>query len=420
MNSSPPKPLIVSTYDVAGGAGRAAYRLMNALSTQGGGAEMLVAHKDLQDPRIHAPTGQFAKLKARYGYPLMEQLFSRHAQADPSALFSPAKISGPVVRMAREIDADLVHLHWVCGGWVRPEDIPHFDKPVVWTLHDMWAFTGGCHYDDGCGQFSDSCHHCPQLAKPGANDLAARLWRRKRRAWKPGTITVVTPSRWLADEARRSALFREQRVEVIPNPLDLDIFQPRDQAMARTAFGLPQDKKIILFGAYGTGDPRKGFDLLEDAIKGLAAEGWADRAAIAVFGGVAAKRSRLHGFDVYHLGMLNDDIALALAYACANVTVVPSRQENLANIIAESLACGVPCVGFDIGGNGDLIDDRENGALADPFDPHSLGKNIVYVLEDEERHLQLSRSARTKAKSTIGQKNIAQRMLNLYSEILAA
>lgn len=414
------RPLLLSTDDAGGGAARAAYRLFKGLRDCGTDARMLVARKASRDPLVVAPAGKLGKLLVRYGRPGIERLRGGAAVRDPHALFSPARLSGPAVRMAAAEKPDIVHLHWINAGWIRPEDVARFGRPVVWTLHDMWPFTGGCHYSDGCRRFEAVCGDCPQRRRPGPNDLSARLWRRKRRAWPDGAITVVSPSRWLADKARESSLFRDQRIEVIPNGLDLTVFQPRPKAMARAAFGLPSDRKVLLFGsAMALADPRKGFDLLEAALASLAAGqcAWRDRLVIAMLGHGGVEAARLRGFDVHHLGFLNDDVALAMAYAAADVTVLPSRQENLANLLSESLACGVPCVGFRIGGNGDLIAHRKNGYLAEPLDFNELAAGISFVLEDEDRHRALSDAARRTAIEIVDIKSVAGRYSALYEEL---
>jgi glycosyltransferase involved in cell wall biosynthesis len=315
--------------------------------------------------------------------------------------------------------ADIVHLHWIGGAFLPIKALRRFVAPIVWTLHDMWAFTGGCHYDDGCGRFTDRCGSCPQLGSRNAADISRAIWSMKASAWSELPITVVSPSRWLAAEARRSSLFAERRIEVIPNGVDLSTFRPLHKQQAKAALGIPAGCKLVLFGAISaTTDPRKGYEYLQQALSILGVDPqWHGTLQLMVFGGSTAHQDAAFPFPVRSTGEVRDDTRLVTLYSAADVMVVPSTQENLANTIMEALACGTPVVAFDIGGNPDMVDHMVNGYLARPFAADDLARGIAWVLAEEGRFKTLSEQARGKCEARFSIVDCARRYIDLYESV---
>jgi glycosyltransferase involved in cell wall biosynthesis len=315
----------------------------------------------------------------------------------------------------------VINLHWINAGYLQVETIAKFNKPLVWTLHDMWAFTGGCHYSQDCDRYTASCGACPQLHSSKDWDLSRWVWQRKAKAWRNLNLTIVTPSSWLAKCARSSSLFQEQRVEVIPYGLDTEKYKPLNRQVARELLNLPQDKQLVLFGALSaTGDQRKGFHLLQPALQDLSKSGWQDRLELVIFGSSEPANPPELGFKAHYLGTLNDDISLALVYSAADVFVAPSVQDNLANTVLEAIACGTPCVAFNIGGMPDMIEHQKNGYLAQAYKTEDLAQGIAWVLENNERHGKLGARAREKAQQEFTLEIQARRYLSLFTEILAS
>jgi glycosyltransferase involved in cell wall biosynthesis len=316
---------------------------------------------------------------------------------------------------------DLVHLHWIGGGFVPVRTLARFSRPVVWTLHDMWAFTGGCYYDQNCGAFISGCGRCPLLGSGRQRDLSYWVWKQKYQLWPRANLTLVSPSRWLAEQTRASAIFRSARIEVIPNGLDLSVFKPVEKRFARQALNLPLDKKLVLFGALNAADKRKGFAFLQSALQQLSMQADLARETEAVVfgtsdsGGVPRMALRTHW-----LGRFSDEISLALIYSAADVFVAPSTQENLSNTVSESLACATPSVAFSVGGMSDLIDHEVTGYLAKAQDAVDLAQGIKWVLEDENRWRTLAQQARAKAECQFDLSRISQRFAALYQELLSA
>jgi glycosyltransferase involved in cell wall biosynthesis len=347
--------------------------------------------------------------------PLPLKLYPKRDRSYYSLQWLPDNIASKVAHL----EPDVVNLHWINAGYLQIETLAKLNKPLVWTLHDMWAFTGGCHYNQECDKYTASCGACPQLGSSKDWDLSRWVWQRKAKAWKKLNLTVVTPSVWLAKCAKESSLFRDRRVEVIPYGLDLDKYRPINKKVARELLRLPQDKQLVLFGALrATSDKRKGFHLLQPALQELSQAGWQDKLELMVVGASRPEKSPEFGFDCHYLGTLNDDLTLALAYSAADVFIAPSLQDNLPNTVLEAIACGTPCVAFNIGGMSDMIEHQQNGYLAEPYKIDDLVRGIVWVLENEERYQKLSYRAREKAEREFALEIQARRYLSLFSEIL--
>jgi glycosyltransferase involved in cell wall biosynthesis len=250
-------------------------------------------------------------------------------------------------------------------------------------------------------------------------DLSRWIWKRKAKAWESVNLTVVSPSKWLAGCARSSSLFQDKRIEVIPNGLDTQIYQPIERHLARARLKLPQDKLLILFGAMSsTSDRRKGFHLLQPALQKLGGSDWRDQVELVVFGSSRPKSEPSFGFKTHYLGSLSDDFALSLVYAVADVFVAPSVQENLPNTVMEALACGTPCVAFKIGGMADLIEHQLNGYLAYPFEIEDLANGIAWVLADKKQHNLLRANAREKADQEFTLAHQARQYVHLFQELI--
>lgn len=414
--------LFLNAWDKEGGAARAALRLLKGMQNEGIDTRMLVKKKNVPDPSIIGPRTRTDRIMA-YIRPIMENYCIKRYPGWNGITFSPALFPDRLLHQASAVNPDIVHLHWVGDGFLKVETLSGFKQPLVWTLHDSWPFTGGCHIPFDCTRYRQSCGACPALGSSRGNDLSRKLWRRKQRSWKDLNLTMVAPSRWLAECARSSPLFHDTRIEVIPNGLDLQSYRPVDMHIAREALSLPQDKRLILFGGmHIIRDRNKGFDLLKAALLELVASGWGSSAELLVFGSSGPEQvgqSDL-GMKANYLGWLYDDISIALLYAAADVFVVPSIQENLPNTIMEAMACGTPCVAFNQGGVPDLIEHELNGYLAAPFDTNDLARGIAWVVEDEERRRILSFRARQKAEHDFSLKDIARRYAALYHELMRA
>ena len=415
------KILLLSTNDNSPGAARGAYRLHRGLNRIGVRSQMLVQTKQTDDRTVigSSSSSGTAQVVAGSRLTLGQLPLKLYPQRDRSK-YSPQWLPDNLVSRVNRLQPDLINLHWVCSSYLQIETLAKFNQPLVWTLRDMWAFTGGCHYTKDCDRYTDSCGRCPQLGSSRDWDLSRWVWQRKRKAWQNLNLTIVTLSTWLAQSARSSALFQDLRIEVIPNGLDLSIYKPADRQVARKQLNLPQDKKLVLFGAArATSDKRKGFEQLQQALQHLSQSEAGDELELVIFGGSRPENPPNFGFKEHYLGKFSDDTSLALVYSAADVFVAPSIQEAFGNTILEALACRIPCVGFNIGGLRDTIEHQSNGYLARPYETEDLARGISWILEDETRYQKLSDRARQKAEQEFSLKIPAEKYAALFDELLA-
>ena len=407
------KVLHVSLSDRVGGAAIGAYRFHQSLLRAGLRSEMLVLRKITADPTVHRLSDSFKRWQ-RARRRLAERRHQRHMQANPrtaqSGHWSLNLFEYPIAAAINQFAADVVHLHWVGDNFLPLGQLEQIKAPIVWTLRDMWAFTGGCHTALDCGNYRSGCGNCPQLQTAAATDMSARINARKQRAWAAIPLTIVCLSRWLADCARQSAILKEKRIEVIGNPVDPAVFKPLDKAAARRAFNLPSDKKLILFGAVGgTRDRLKGFGYLQEALRAFSY----DAVELVLFGAESVADPQLN-LPWHSVGRLQDEVSLSLLYSACDVYVLPTLQDTFPKTVLESLACGSPCVIFDGSGTVDLVQQRQNGYVARLKDSADLRQGLEWVLQQDWSRLELHQQIVAR----YGQRRIADKTIRLYELLL--
>ena len=410
------KILIVNTSDIEGGAARAAYRLHKSLLSQGIDSQMLVQNKSSDDFKVLVSHNSKIRKVINKFRPVLDGLPVRSYKNRTKTLFSPSWFGlSNIVNKINEINPDIVHLHWINGGMIKIEEIIRINAPIVWSLHDMWAFTGGCHYDEECKGYKESCGSCKVLGSNKEKDLSRKIFYRKEKAFsQKKDITIVGLSKWLNECSKNSTLLKDKKHVNLPNPIDTSIFKPFDKVKSRELWSLPQDKKLVLFGAMGaTSDPRKGFTELSKAMQKLDM----NDVELVVFGSSEPENPENLGFKTHYLGSLADDVSLVTLYSAVDVMLVPSLQENLSNAIMESLSCATPIVAFGIGGNSDMIEHKKNGYLAKAFDTSDLKDGIEWVLNNDNYN-KLCHNARKKILTEFNSMVVAKKYIELYIEVI--
>ena len=392
--------VLLSYHDSNGGAGIAAGRLKVALESEGHRVDYLVREKASSSNSIKFGNGLVSWLKF-----IAERLFFLRFEKDKSIrfLFNPGIFGSDISKHPLIQQADIVHLHWVNFGFLSVDDIAsltRLNKPIFWTLHDMWAFTGGCHHSGTCEHFQLSCGDCKFLKNPNPNDLSHRLWEAKKNGFAEKNLHIITCSDWLGNRAKQSSILGEHEIKTIPNAIDTNFFAP-----STTNLNLDPNKKYVLFVAMRVNAPAKGFHLLKEALAYLDPT----TTELLIVGGEMTEQLPLKS---HSFGQVTDPSKMRDIYAAADVFVTPSLEENLPNTIMEAMACGTACVGFEVGGIPEMIENEMTGYVARAFDPSDLAKGIKWCLENEKA----GEKARTRAIQLYDQKTVAQQHLAYYAQ----
>lgn len=412
--------LIVNTSEKTGGAAVAAKRLMEALNNNGVKAKMLVRDKETEDIKV---VGLPHGLRQQWHFLWERWCIFCHLHFSRKHLFEiDIANSGNDITQLREFkEADVIHLHWINQGMLSLKDIRRIldsGKPVVWTMHDLWPATAICHYARNCERYKDGgCHCCQLLPKGGSqDDLSAKVWNRKKRMLSGHTIHFVACSRWLEREARKSTLLVGQSMTNIPNTIDIHTFRPKDKAEVRQNIGLPEGKKIILFVSQKVTDVRKGMEYLVTAIERLIKNdaSVSEKIAVAILGGHSEEVAEKLSVATFPLGYISDERKIVDVYNAVDAFVLPSLEDNLPNTIMEAMACGVPCVGFNVGGIPEMIDHKRNGYVAEYKDADDLSEGLRWVLFEADSEV-LSREAVHKVTTCYSQTSVAMRYIEVYN-----
>lgn len=408
--------LHISTGDWQGGAARAAARLHEALLFKGVDSHMYVRDNNSPLANVHTRKGSAVVKGLR---PYLERLPVLAYRRRGSQVFSVGWQRGGLALAIKEIRPDLVHLHWLGGGFGSLGELGRLGPPVVWTLHDSWPFTGGCHVPGDCEGFERSCGSCPALGSSYGWDLSYANIARKRKLWRHFHPYMIAPGNWIAELCRKSSLFGGESISVIPHGVDTDRFSPGSRLDARRILGLPQGRTLIGFGSVsGTSDPNKGYALLLRALQNQDLQ-QDPKVSLVVFGSKPSS-SVPFGFPVHWIGGLGDEASLVLLYRAVDVVAVPSRQETFSLVSLEAQACGTPVVAFDRTGPADIILHRETGYLARSYDPVDFGKCLSMAISSHSRTTSLGKKARKRITATFSSDRWAVRHVRLYGKLLAS
>lgn len=409
--------LLINTSERTGGAAIACNRLMEALKKQGVRAKMLVRDKQTDRLTVIAVKATLL-MPLKFLWERLLIFISNKFRRNGIFLVDIANTGADVTSMREFQSADVIHLHWVNQGFLSLKDIEKIlnsGKPVVVTMHDMWYFTGICHYSSGCEKYKTGCNRCEQLnGGRSLKDWSKQVFDTKLRIYSHARIVFVGCSRWMADLARESVLARGHKICNIPNPIDMQVFCRMDKAEVRRKYGFEPDRKILLFGAQRITDERKGFEYLIEACKQIKEKNpeLASQVDVLVVGGDAAKIRNRIPFEVRTVDYVKEQQHMVELYNLATVFVTPSLQDNLPNTIVEAMACGVPCVGFKVGGIPEMIDHMQDGYVAEFKNPSDLAIGIEWVLT--AGYEQLSAAAYAKAADTYSEKTVARKYMELY------
>jgi len=415
----------VNHSDVGGGAARAAYRLHRGLLSIGETCSMVVKQKLTNDKDIVLAQQPNAALNRRaFLFESIQEHINTHRTEISNTIFSFSYPGSDISTIPHILATDIVNLHWV-ANFQSPTSLRKLfasGKPVVWTLHDQWAFTGGCHYSAGCKKYMDTCADCPQLTD-ALYDLPSKILLDKMVLFADVNMTIVAPSNWLKECAKESRLFNKLRIEVIPNSLETDIFIPKNKREAKKKLGIDTDVRTLLFGAENGREKRKGYHELLRAIEHCKSYErfntlMAERKIILLLLGHPGEELTRTGLPIHPLGYVNSDEQLADIYSAADVFVLPSLEDNLPNTMLESMSCGTPVIAFDTGGMRDLIQNDITGMIVTYKDTAALGNAITDLLFDQKKIEQMGYNCSSLIHKNFKLKVQAARYRDLYSELV--
>lgn len=412
------KVLLVNTSEKTGGAAMACGRIAEAVRKKGIEASVMV--RNLEGAGAGVITAG-TSLHKQWSF-LSERAViwaANRFRSEGIFYVDIANAGIDITRTQAFREADIIHLNWINQGFISLrglEKIVKSGKPIVWTMHDMWPFTGICHHADSCTKYTSECRDCPMLPKRGLNDLARNTFERKLHILEKANISFVGCSRWLAGLCSNSSIAKGHKVVSIPNPIDTDAYAPADKYAIRRKLNLPLDKKLVMFSAVKTTDVRKGMEYFRQTCEILHSTGRSD-IEILILGKNSDALSRMLPLPSRSIGFVDNGSSLAEFYNAADVFVTPSLQENLPNTIMESLACGVPCAGFDIGGIPEMIDHRKNGYVASYKSAEDLAEGICWILDNNEYQM-LCTNARAKVLTEYSEKTIASQYISLYKSLM--
>ena len=412
--------LIINTSERMGGAAIAANRLMDALRNNGIQAKMLVRDKQTDQVTVIGLTKSLWKIWQFIWERIIiwkANRFKKHNLFEVDI----ANTGTNILSLPEFTQADVIHLHWINQGMLSLTDIRRIiesGKPIVWTMHDMWPFTGICHYAGECKKYTSQCDQCPVLFKGSKKDLSYHTFQKKMKMFEGSQIHFVSCSQWLGNMAKSSKLIGHQTITSIPNAINTNLFKPRNKQAIREKYQIPADKKLLLFGSMKTTDKRKGIDYLVEACQILAKEQpeFCKQLGVVILGKHSEVYQSLFPFPIYAMDYVHAEKELVDIYNIADLYVTPSLQDNLPNTIMEAMACGIPCVGFNVGGIPEMIDHLHNGYVADYKSAEDFANGIHWALSEGE-YQSLSEEARRKVLTSYSENAVTKKYIEVYNKI---
>lgn len=417
------KVVHVVNVDIIGGASKAAFALNKALLEIGVDSKMLVQRKFSNIDGILSVSDTFSNKQKTNVRMLFDLIQMKIFTKTKKGRFSFGNVGIDITNHGLIQEADIVHLHWINEGYLSIKSLSKLsklNKPIVWTLHDMWAFTGGCHYSSGCLRYLSSCGNCPYLILPSDSDFSNTIFLAKKKLYKKFQLAFITCSEWLANIAREVPQFKDKMVSPIHNTLDTNVYKPIDQIYIRGKLNLPKDKFLILFVALSTKEERKGFSYLKNSLDYLVKQYpmSKDQIELLILGSSSIDQLKGIPLKVNTSERKREDKDIAEYYNAANIFLAPSQEDNLPNTVLESLSCGTPVVAFKIGGIPEMVEHKKNGYLAEAKSLEDFSNGIYWMFQNRDQLKDLRKNARNKIVEYFSPQLIANAHLSFYKKQL--
>ena len=407
------KILFINTYDNFGGAAIAAWRLSKGLKKYYSTRNIfIVGNKKSEESNVFATTPS----KIHWGIErIIDRITNKLGLQYQWFPFSRKTI----LKISKETKPDIISLHNSHGGYFEISLLKKLSKiaPIVWTLHDMWCFTGHCTHAYDCQKWQKGCGDCPaleQYPKIG-RDTTTFLWKQKEKIYKTANITIVTPSKWLAEEAKKNSLFKINKITHINNGINQEIFKPKNKKFCQYVLDIPKDTKVLMIG---TDSIAKGKDIFFEVLKQINRQINGRMHILLVGSGGIDSLKKFSNFIVHYIGQFSSEIFMSICFNASDLFLLPTRADTLPNVLIESISCGTPCVTFDIGGCGEIIKNDISGALVKPFDIKEFSNKILGLLNDDILLNKLSINARNYAIENYNLKKMSENYYKLFKELI--
>ncbi|MCO4292934.1 glycosyltransferase [Solitalea sp. MAHUQ-68] len=415
------KVVHINSYDGSGGAARAAARLNEALKLQQVESEFIVNYKYGTDTSIKTfSEGKLARLYAFFLIGL-EHVYTKLQIKKVKIPFSIPFIGKSIEKHPLIKAADILHLHWTNQGFLTISSLKKLlamGKPVVWTFHDSYAFTGGCHVRYSCENYKAECGNCPVVKNPSPRDVSHQFWLKKKALYAEYQFQVITPSNWLGNAVKQSSLMNNFNVQVIPNAIDADLFKPTNKTEARNKLNLNSNRFIMLSGFMPSKvDMHKGTSYLLEALEMLASKVDLSQVELVIFGNKPDAEKPSFKIKTTYLGIINNDAELATIYSAAHVFLTTTLEDNLPNTVMESLSCGTPVISFTTGGVPDMVSHQQNGYLAQYKSSEDFCNGILWAFNHPNREV-LNENARQTVEQKFSLTAVGHKHLELYKTLL--
>ena len=413
------KVVHVVNADIRGGAPKAAFALSEALQSIGVESKMLVQRKFSNNQNIvSVNTNYFSKLKTNFRM-LVDLLQMKIFTKTKKGRFSFGSIGVNISNHTLIKDADIIHLHWINEGYLSLnslEELRKLNKPIIWTLHDMWAFTGGCHYSSGCHNYKDECGRCPYLNFSYKEDFSFSILNKKKMVFNELNISFLTCSEWLGSIASGTPVLKRKEVYPLHNTLFMDIYKPMDQVEVRIKLNLSKQKFLILFVSLSIEDERKGFKYLKKSLIELLKKNpeLSNEIELLVIGSYSKQWLQEVPCKINAVGRITNDKIMSEYYNAADIFLAPSLEDNLPNTVLEALSCGTPVVAFNIGGIPEMVEHKINGYLAEEKSVEDFTNGILWMIQNKNNFKEYKKNARSKIEKEYNPSLIANKYLEIY------
>jgi glycosyltransferase involved in cell wall biosynthesis len=413
------KIAFVNTYDQQGGAAIAAFRLKEALERHSVDVQMLVDIKKSESKWVTALSKTpFQQKIQKYKYFFEKILFIPfESKKEDRFAFTTAYLGNNISKHPIILNADIIHIHWINHSFLsfkNLEGLIKLGKPIVITMHDMWYMTGGCHHARECINYQNTCENCQFLKSNSlTNSLVRQFQETKKELFQNKHVHFVGCSNWLTELGRKSSILPKERLLNIPNPINTTLYKYTEGISIRETKGIAPDKILLLYIAANVANPRKGYKLLESALNELNNK-FPNKFEILVLG---SDKKNLISFPIptHKIGYVSDVNSIITYYSEADILISPTLEDNLPNTLIESMACGTPCVSYNVGGIPEIIDHKENGYVAEYQSIDDLVNGIVWVTENRD---DLSKKCIQKVQSTFSEEAVVPQFISLYKKVL--